>query len=108
MKTVIVLSRDQMGEGDPALGQRILRTFLQKVRVLSDLESFLFYNSGVKLVGPDSPIRAELTLLEESGIDLVPCGTCLEHYEVTPAVGRVGSMDEILQEIDRAEKVVTL
>lgn len=108
MKTVIVVSRDQMGEGDPALGARILKTFLQKTGVLRGLESLLFYNAGVKLVGADSPVRAELTLLEENGVDLVPCGTCLEHYGVEPAVGKVGSMDEILGEIERAEKILTL
>ncbi len=108
MKTVIILSRDQMGDGDPQLGARLLRTFLQKVRAMEQLEALLFYNGGVKLVGPDSPVLGELTLLEELGVDLVPCGTCLQHFEITPAVGRVGSMDEILTEIDRAEKVVTL
>lgn len=108
MKTVIVLSRDQMGEGDADLGARILRTFLQKTGVLQGLEALLFYNAGVKLVGADSPVRAELMLLEENGVDLVPCGTCLDHYGVTPAVGKVGSMDEILGEIERAEKVLTL
>ncbi|MGD2017796.1 MAG: sulfurtransferase-like selenium metabolism protein YedF [Planctomycetota bacterium] len=108
MKTVIVISRDQMGAGDADLGARILKTFLQKTGVLQGLEALLFYNAGVKLVGPDSPVRGELMLLEENGVDLVPCGTCLEHYGVVPAVGKVGSMDEILGEIERAEKVLTL
>ena len=108
MKTVVILRTDRIGEGDPQLGERILRTFLQKVHALPRLEALLFYNAGVKLVGPESPVRAELTLLEENGVDLVPCGTCLESCGVTPAVGRVGSMDEILSEIAKAEKVLTL
>ncbi len=97
-----------MGHGDADLGVRILRTFLQKVRALGGLEAILLYNDGVKLVGPESPVLAELTLLEELGVDLVPCGTCLQHYGLTPAVGQIGSMDEILSEIDKADKVVTL
>ena len=108
MKTVVVLNNEQMGHGDRDLGHRILKTFLQKVRALRDLEAVVFFNSGVKLVAADSPVRAELTLLAEQGIDVVPCGTCLQHYAVEPAVGAVGSMDEILAEMNRAEKVITL
>ncbi len=108
MKTVIALSQDQMGHGDAELGVRTLRTFPQKVRVLAGLEAILLYNGGVRLVAPDSPVLTELTLLEELGVDLVPCGTCLQHYGITPAVGQIGSMDEILSEIDKADKVVTL
>lgn len=108
MSTVIVIASEQMGVGDAELGVRLLRTFLQKVRSLKDLEACLFYNGGVKLVGPDSPVRGELTMLEELGVDLIPCGTCLQHFAIEPAVGQVGSMDAILAEIDRADKVVTL
>lgn len=108
MKTVVVLDHDHMGHGDAELGARILKTFLQKVRALHELEALLFYNGGVRLVAEGSPVHAELALLEEQGVDLIPCGTCLQHYGVTPAVGRVASMDEILAELDRADKIVPL
>lgn len=108
MKTVVVLNHDHMGHGDAELGARILKTFLQKIRVLRGLEALLFFNAGVRLVAEGSPVQAELHFLEERGVDLVPCGTCLAHYGVTPAVGEVASMDQILAEMDRAEKVITL
>ena len=76
--------------------------------MLEDLEALLFYNDGVLLVRPGSAVLAELTLLEERGVDLVPCGTCLAHHGIEPAVGKVGSMDQILDELRRAEKVITL
>lgn len=108
METVVVLNQDQMGHGDRALGQKILGTFLKKSIRLSGFTSIVFFNSGVKLVAADSPVLAELRALEERGVDLVPCGTCLQHFGVTPAVGKVSDMDTILTELDRAEKVVTL
>ena len=108
MQTVLVLDRDQMGSGDPDLGARILKTFLQKAVALQDLDAILMFNLGVKLTAADSPVLQELGMLDERGVELVPCGTCLQHYGVTPAVGKVGSMDEILGEIERAEKVLTL
>ena len=108
MKTVVLLNKAQMGHGSRDLGERILKTFLQKAIALQDLDAVLLFNEGVRLTGADSPVRAELAMLEERGVDLVPCGTCLEFYGVAPSVGSVGSMDEILQALDRAGKVVTL
>ena len=108
MRTVVVLNQDQMGHGDRALGQRILGTFLRKSIALRDLDAIVMFNSGVRLLAKDSPVLAELTLLHERGVDLVPCGTCVEHFQVELATGRVSDMDTILRELDAAAKVITL
>ena len=108
MKTIVMLNKAQMGHGARDLGERILKTFLQKAIALQDLDAVVMFNEGVKLSGADSPVRGELAMLEERGVDLVPCGTCLEYYDIEPAVGSVGSMDEILQTLDRAEKIVAI
>ena len=108
MGTVLILNKDQMGVGDEDLGRKILATFFRKSIVLEDLQSVVFYNNGVKLLVADSPVRSELTLLEERGVDLLPCGTCVEHYGIALAISEVSSMDDILKEISRASKVVTL
>lgn len=108
MKTIVILNRAQMGHGAPELGERILKTFLQKSIALQDLDSIVLFNEGVKLTGAESPVRGELAMLEENGVDLVPCGTCLDFYGVEPAIGSVGSMDEIIRAIQSAEKVITL
>jgi len=108
MDTIVVMNQDQMGHGDRALGQKILGTFLKKAIALPHFSAVVFYNSGVKLVGPESPVLTELRLLEERGVDLVPCGTCLQHFGITPTVGRISDMDSILREIGQAKKVVTL
>lgn len=108
MDTIVVLNQDQMGHGDRALGVKILGTFLKKSVALPGFSAIVFYNSGAKLVAPDSPVLAELRALEERGVDLVPCGTCLTHFGITPAVGKVSDMDTILREIASAAKVVTL
>lgn len=108
MHTVVVLNQDQMGHGDRTLGQKILGTFLKKAISLGGLEAIVLYNSGVRLVAEGSPVLAELRMLEERGVDLVPCGTCLAHFAITPAAGRVSDMDSILRELDRAQKVITL
>ena len=104
----MILGQDQMGQGDRALGQKILGTFLRKSIALEGLEAIAFYNSGVKLLAADSPVLTELALLAERGVDLLPCGTCVEHFGLQLAIGRPSDMDAILRELARAEKVITL
>ncbi len=110
MKTVIVLSNDQMGHGDATLGRKILATFLRKCTALKGLTAIVFYNSGVKLITKGSPVLAELHQLHDGGVDLRPCGTCLDYYGLRDQVELVppSNMDEIIQELDRAQKVITL
>ncbi|MBI5435288.1 MAG: sulfurtransferase-like selenium metabolism protein YedF [Planctomycetes bacterium] len=108
MRTVVVLNQDQMGHGDRDLGRKILATFLRKAIALEGLDAIVLYNSGVKLLAPDSPVLAELTLLAERGIDLVPCGTCVQHFGLTLATAKTSDMDTILRELAVAEKVITL
>ena len=108
MQTIVVLNQDQMGQGDRALGQKILATFLRKAIALPEFEAIVLYNSGVRLVAADSPVLAELRELEGRGVDLVPCSTCLQNFGITPAVGKASDMDTIVAELGRAAKVITL
>jgi len=108
MDTIVVCNKDQMGHGDRDLGQKILGTFLKKSIALDGFSAIVFFNSGVKLVADGSPVLTELKLLEERGVDIVPCGTCLTHYGLEPAVGQVSDMDTIVRELDRAGKVITI
>ncbi len=110
MRTVLVLNRYGMGEGDPALGLKILGTFLRKSPVLKDLHSIVLFNGGVKLAIEGSPVLAELSQLHENGVEIYPCGTCLEFFGLKDKVriGGVSNMDAIIGELNAAEKVITL
>jgi len=109
MKTVLVLGHDQMGDGDRELGQKILGTMLRKATAaFGELEAIAMFNAAVKLVCDGSPVLVELTQLHEAGIELLPCGTCLQHFGLEPRIGRVADMDSILRELERAEKVVRI
>ena len=65
--------------------------------VLRCVELAAHGNSGVRLVAEGSPVLAELMMLEERGVDVIPCRTCLAHYEVEPQVGEVSDMDTIVR-----------
>ena len=97
-----------MGVGDALLGKRVLKTYLQKSVTLDGQVAIAFYNSGVTLMAEDSPVLGELQMLHDRGVDLLPCGTCVDHYGCPPVIGEVSTMDEIVQAMNRAGKVITL
>ena len=110
MRTVFVLNNDQMGNGDPELGRTILAACLRRLGEYPGLEAVVLYNAGAKLAVKDSPVAAELVQLQERGIDILPCGTCLDHYGLSDqlVVERPSNMDEIVATLREAEKVITL
>lgn len=111
MKTAVVINGNGMGHGDAELGRKILGTFFTKaVGAFEALEAIVFYNAGVRCLVEGSPYLPALSTLDEHGVDLIACGTCVDALEVRERirVGEVGSMDRILRELERAAKVITL
>jgi len=110
MPTVIILNRDQMGDGDADLGRKILTTCLRKIVAIQDLDAIVLYNAGVKLAAKDSHVAVELRQLHDNGVEIMPCTTCVEHFGLVGnlIVDKSCSMDDILVTLRRAEKVITL
>jgi selenium metabolism protein YedF len=109
--TVISLGSDQMGHGDAALGERLLASFLRTLTTLDPKPTaIVFYNGAVRLLGPTSTSLEALRALDEEGVELLACVTCLEHFDLLErlAVGRVSNMREIVQHTLAASKVVTI
>lgn len=109
--TVIVFNHDGMGHAEPELAHRLARTYLQLLEVDDRLPaSICFYAEGVRLVVEGSPVLEELRALQEAGVDLIACGTCLSHYGLTERVGagRVGSMKEIMEAQWQATRLIVL
>jgi intracellular sulfur oxidation DsrE/DsrF family protein len=61
--------------------------------------SLIFWNAGVRLLCEGSPVLNRLKLLEEQGVELLACATCLEHFELTDklAVGKPTNMMKSIQ-----------
>ena len=110
MGTVILLNKSHMGHGDVELGRKILATFLRKSIAITDLETIALYNEGVKLAATASPVATELTMLHERGVDILPCATCVDHFGLRDrlCVPKIGTMDEIVDAMKKADKVITL
>jgi selenium metabolism protein YedF len=106
--TVVVLASDRMGEGDPALGDVLMRAFFQSLVQMPVPQKMLFYNRGVFLALNDSPVLPELMGLQDLGVGLLVCGTCLDFYKVRErlAVGQVSNMFTILETQMQAGRLI--
>jgi intracellular sulfur oxidation DsrE/DsrF family protein len=110
-ETVLLITRNGMGEAEPALQQKLITTYFTLLDENNILPAAIcFYANGVRLVVAGSPILDALKSLEAKGVRLVLCSTCLNYYNLADQVqvGIVGGMTDILEAQRRAEKVITL
>ncbi len=111
MRNVVVINGETMGRGSGDLGRTLMAAFLRKLAASPDRpERLIFYNSAVKLLAEGSPVLDVIEHLENSGVDLVACGTCVEFFDLKQKMkaGRIGSMEGILADLMKADKVVTV
>ncbi|WP_297055231.1 sulfurtransferase-like selenium metabolism protein YedF [Thermosulfurimonas sp.] len=106
---VILVDSDRMGEGDEELGRKLLLNFLRTLPQVSPLpQALVFYNRGVFLTVEGSPVLSVLRELEEKGVKIFSCWTCLSHYDLEDKlrVGQASNMYEILSLLMRADRVL--
>ncbi len=111
--TVILITREGMGSapGAPGLPLKLLEKYFTLLLQNHELPAAIcFYTDGVKLTTQNSPVLGALKTLEQKGVRLIICSTCLETFKLTDqvGVGLVGGMGDILEAQMRAEKVITL
>ncbi len=109
--SIILITRDGMGSADAALQHKLLDTYLRLLLENGSLPSAIcFYTDGVKLVVEGSPFLERLSQIEQRGVRLIICSTCLNYFGLTEKVrvGIVGGMPDILQAQIAAGKVITL
>lgn len=100
-----------MGSADTPLQHKLLDTYLKLLMENQSLPSAIcFYTEGVKLVVEGSPFLDRLSQIEQKGVHLIICSTCLNYYGLAEnvRVGIVGGMSDILEAQRRAGKVITL
>ena len=68
----------------------------------------LFYNGGARLTCQGSESLEDLKSLEAQGVEILTCGTCLNHYGLAEAlaVGSVTNMYAIVEKLAGAAKVI--
>ena len=107
-RTLVLITTPVLGRGDDALGQRLMETFLSTLPELRNLWRIVLLNGGVRLSATQGPALDALKILEERGVSILVCGTCLAHYGLSEAkeVGETSNMLDIVTSLDLAEKVI--
>ena len=92
---VVFVGHDTVGEGDPELGHSLIKMFFYTLSEKPDLPSAIcFMNGGVRLVTENEQTIEHLKVLEQKGVKLIVCGTCLNFYGLTDKLqcGTIGNM----------------
>ena len=107
---VLTISSDAMGRGSDELGSILMRALFHTLGEVEPLpDTVIFYNAGVKLVVEGSPVIEDLVALEEKGVQILACGTCLDYFDLKDkvGVGEISNMYTIAESLLRAGKVVS-
>ena len=107
----ILVTRNGMGDSDQELQYKLITTYFHLLNESDYLPSVIaFYTEGVKLLVAGSPALGALQALEDKGVRLVACGTCLSHYGLDDQleVGLPGGMTDIIEAQWRADKVISI
>jgi selenium metabolism protein YedF len=110
-KILILMGADRLGRGDDVLGTKLIASFISTLKEMGpELWCVVLLNNGVKLSVAGSEVLAGLQDLEQSGVKLLVCGTCLNHFRLLEKkqVGETTNMLDIVTAMQLADKVITL
>ncbi len=110
-KIMILAATDRLGFGDDGLGKKLMASFLKTLGEMGpDLWRLVFVNNGVKLTVEGSDVLEDLKALEDEGLMILVCGTCLSHFDILDKkkVGQTTNMLDIVTAMQMADKVINL
>lgn len=105
------LTSDKIGSQDQELGSRLMNTFFLKlVQAVKYPSHIILMERGVNLLLPESPSLDAIKMLEERGVTMLACQTCLDYYGIKEKIGagRISNMPDIIDAMQAAEKVIHL
>jgi selenium metabolism protein YedF len=109
-KIAVLVGTDHMGSGDDELGAKLLFNFLATLKEMGpELWRLIFLNAGVKLTVEESDSLPALRELEAGGLQILVCGTCLNHFDLLQRkrVGETTNMLDIVTALQLADKVIS-
>lgn len=108
-RSVIMIAQDRMGE-DKELGKILIKSLFYTIRETTPFpEAILFYNTGVRLTCEGSEIIEDIKFLEDNGVRIISCGTCLDFLKLKEdlRVGEIGNM-YLIYETALNKKVISI
>ena len=110
-KIMVMVASNTIGHGDDELGKKLMVSFLKTLKEMGDeLWRLVFVNNGVKLTIDDSEVLEDLKDIQNSGVHILVCGTCLTHFNLLDSkqVGETTNMLDIVTAMQLADKVINV
>lgn len=107
-KFTIVVSGDKLGDGDEALGEALMKSYLFALSEADIIpNNLVFLNSGVKLVVEGSLVLESINKLKERGVSIYSCGLCLDFYKIKDKVqvGEITNMYAIIEMMNSSKTI---
>ena len=108
---MVMVASDRMGRGDDDLGVKLMVNFIKTLKEMGDdLWRLVFVNSGVKLTIDGATTLEDIRTLENGGLTVLVCGTCLDHFKLLERkqVGQTTNMLDIVTAMQLADKVISI
>lgn len=107
-KIMIMIATDRVGSGDDTLGEKLMISFLTTLKEMEGLWRLVFVNNGVKLTVEGAETVPLIQELEQAGVSVLVCGTCLTFFKLMDKkqVGETTNMLDIVTSMQVASKVI--
>lgn len=109
--TCIFINSDKMGTGNDELGQVLIKGYIYTLTESKPYpKSILFVNSGIKLTTVNEATVENLKILQDAGVEILSCGTCLDYYGLKEElkVGTVTNMYTIVESMNNSSKTISI
>ncbi|WP_028313385.1 sulfurtransferase-like selenium metabolism protein YedF [Desulfatibacillum aliphaticivorans] len=108
-KIMVLAASDCMGRGDDVLGEKLMMNYIATLKEMGpELWRLVLVNSGVKMAIEGSQVLPHILDLEQAGVSVLVCGTCLDHFGILEQkqVGETTNMLDIVTSMQLADKVI--
>ncbi len=105
----VVISSEIMGQGSDDLGRKLMKSFFTALSCVDKMPAaIMFYNSGVRLTVDDSPVAEILHEIDNKGVEILICGTCVEFFGLGDKihVGHISDMYMITQKLSETGNII--
>lgn len=107
----VAIGSDKMGSGDEALGKILMKSFIYTMKETSPWpKAVLLFNSAVYLACKGSESLEDLKAMEDEGVEIIVCGTCLDYYHLNDKlkVGEVSNMYSIYEKMSNSTNTINI
>lgn len=108
---VVAFDKNCLGHGNEELGKVLVKGFIYTLTELENKpKTLLFLNGGVELTTEGSEVLDDLKILEDLGVEIFTCGTCLDYYGLSDklAIGEISNMYVIAEKLMNASNTIKM